>query len=66
MEFDFRIFVRKGIFGAIGRQCDDWVRRYASEWHYRGVLTKADLAEIDAILDAKNGEREVAGDDLKV
>lgn len=58
MEFDFRIFVRKAIFGAIGRYCDDWVRRYAAEWHYRGVLTKADLAEIDAILDAKNKETE--------
>lgn len=58
MEFDFRIFVKKGIFDIIRRQCDDWVRHYASEWHYRGVLTKADLAEIDAILDAKNKETE--------
>jgi hypothetical protein len=56
MEFDFRRFVKKGLIDAIGKQGDHWVRLNAAEWHVKGVLNEEDLAEIEAVIDAKNKE----------
>ena len=66
MEFSLSGFVKRGLICAIRRHGEDWVRLNAAAWHRDGVLTVEDLVEIDTILKAKNGEREVAGDDLKV
>lgn len=65
-ESILRRVVRNGLLKAIGKHGDDWVLLNAAKWHIEGVITVEDLAEIEAIIDAKNGEREVAGDDLKV
>lgn len=54
MSFDFRNFVKKGLVDAIGKQPDHWVILNAAGWHEKGVLSKDDLKEIEAQIDAKN------------
>lgn len=57
-ESVLRRVVRKGLLKAIGKQGDDWVLLNAAKWHTEGVITVEDLAEIEAIVDAKNKETE--------
>ncbi len=55
MGTKLRGFVMKGLRAAIGEWGDHVVIHVAAEWHHRGVLSEADLAEIEAAIDAKNG-----------
>ena len=56
--FDMRGFIKKGLLDAVGKQADHWVILNAAGWHEKGVLTKSDLAEIDALIEAKNAKPE--------
>lgn len=56
--FSFRIFVKQGLMDAVGKQADHWVILNAAGWHDKGVLTEDDLAEIQTLIDAKNGVSE--------
>lgn len=52
--FNFKEFCKKGIISAIGQMPDYWVYNNAIGWHEKGVLTEEDLAEVQALIDAKN------------
>ena len=52
--FNLREFIKKGILGMIGNEPDYKVIEYAAGWYDKSVLTSDDLAEIDALIDAKN------------
>ena len=54
MSFNMRDFVKKGLLDAVGRMADYQVILNAAGWHEKGVLTEEDLAEIQALIDAKN------------
>ena len=42
----------------MGKQADHWVILNAAGWHEKGVLLKSDLADIDALIEAKNAKTE--------
>lgn len=55
--FDFREFVKKGLKDGIGKLNDHQVILNAAGWHSKGVLTVEDLAEINALIEAKNAAK---------
>jgi hypothetical protein len=59
--FSLKDFVKKGLLDAVGKMADYWVIMNAAGWHEKGVLDEADLAEINAKIDAqyKGGESDV-------
>ena len=56
MSFNMRDFIKKGLLDAVGHMADYQVILNAAGWHEKGVLTEEDLAEIQALIDAKNTE----------
>lgn len=52
--FDLRIFIMETIKGMIGNEPDYKVKKYALGWYDKEKLTEEDLAEIDALIEAKN------------
>lgn len=52
--FNLRNFILDGFLSAIGRMEDYQVILNAAAWYEKGVLTEADLVEIQAAIDAKN------------
>lgn len=45
--FDFRMFLKKGFLGAVGKMADYQIRLNAVGYYEKGVLTEEDLAQID-------------------
>ena len=56
-NFEVGKFLKKGFLGAIGNKPDYKIRLDASEWFKLGVLTKDDLAEINAAIEG--GEKPI-------
>lgn len=56
--FNFHDFVMTGLKDAVGKMADYQVILRAAGWHEKGVLTEADLAEINAMIEAKNAPAE--------
>ena len=54
MSFNMRDFIKKGLLDAVGHMADYQVILNAVGWHEKGVLTEEDLAEVQALIDAKN------------
>ena len=54
MNFNLREFIKKGLLNAVGKMADYQVILNAAGWHEKGVLTEEDLAEVQALIDAKN------------
>lgn len=54
MSFNLREFIKKGLLDAVGKMADYQVVLNAAGWHEKGVLTEEDLAEVQAVIDAKN------------
>ena len=52
--FSLKDFIKKGLLDAVGKMADYQVILNAAGWHEKGVLTEEDLAEIQALIDAKN------------
>lgn len=52
--FSLKDFILKGIKGMIGNEPDYKVIEYSAAWYDKGVLTDAELAEIDQMIIAKN------------
>ena len=59
MSFNLRDFIKKGFLNAVGKMADYQIILNAAGYHERGVLTEEDLAEIQALIDAKNTEVEI-------
>lgn len=54
MSFNMRNFIMAGLHNAVGKMPDYKVILNAVGWHEKGVLTEADLAEIQDHLNNKN------------
>lgn len=52
--FCLRNFVKDGFLKAVGQMADYSIILNAAGWHEKGVLTEQDLAEIEALISAKN------------
>ena len=52
--FSLKEFIKKGLLDAVGNMADYQVILNAVGWMEKGVLDEADLAEINAKIDAKN------------
>ena len=51
--FSLHDFVLKTIKGMVGTLPDFKVQEYALGWYTRGTITEADLAEINALIEAQ-------------
>ena len=58
--FDFRDYIKKGFLEAIGDMPDYKIRLNSAGWYEKGVLTEADLEEIQTTIDAQNTTDEQA------
>jgi hypothetical protein len=54
MAFNLHDFIMKGLRDAVGKLADYSVILNAVGWLEKNVLTEADLAELQALIDAKN------------
>lgn len=61
--FNFNEFIKKGFMDAVGKMADYQVIFSATGWHEKGVLTESDLADIQAMIDAKNTPPVVEGEE---
>lgn len=52
--FSLKDFIKSGLLKAIGKMADYQVILNAAGWLEKGVLDEADLAEIQAAIDAHN------------
>ena len=52
--FDLRDFLKSGFIMAVGKMADYKIILNAAGWYDKGVLTDADLAEIQGAIDDKN------------
>ena len=51
--FSLKNFIKKGLLNAVGKMADYQVILNAAGWMEKGVLDEADLAEINAQIDAQ-------------
>lgn len=56
--FSLKDFVKRGLLNAVGRMADYQVILNAAGWLEKGVLDEADLAEINAKIDAQHSAEE--------
>ena len=54
MAFSLHDFIMKGLRDAVGKMSDYQIILNSVGWMEKGVLTEADLAEIQALIDEKN------------
>lgn len=54
-----RAIVKKWLLGAVGHEMDYWVRGHAIKYCENGMITKEDLAEIDAKIEAQYVTEEI-------
>lgn len=61
--FSFKDFVKSGLLKAVGKMADYQIILNAAGWLEKGVLDEADLAEIDASINAQypTVEEEIPG-----
>lgn len=59
MSFNLRDFIMKGLKDAVGKMPDYKIVLNAAGWHEKGVLSEADLAEIETLLETKNTQKVV-------
>lgn len=57
MSFHLRDFIMEGLKDAVGKMPDYKIVLNAAGWHEKGVLSEADLAEIETLLETKNTKR---------
>ena len=49
--FQLSAFIKRGLLDAVGKMADYWVIMNAVGWMEKGVLTEADLEEINAAIE---------------
>ena len=54
--FTLKEFIKAGLLDAVGKMANYWVILNAVGWMDKGVLDEADLAEINAKIDAAEEE----------
>ena len=56
--FNLGSFIKSGFISAVGKMADYQVILNAAGWFEKGVLSEADLAEIQSAIDEKNARIE--------
>ena len=56
--FNLGSFIKGGLIAAVGKMADYQIILNAAGWFEKGVLSEADLAEIQAAIDEKNAKTE--------
>ena len=56
--FNLGSFIKGGLVAAVGRMADYQIILNAAGWFEKGVLSEADLAEIQSAIDEKNARIE--------
>lgn len=64
--FNLREFIKKGFKNAVGKMADYQIILNAAGWFEKGVLTEADLAEINTELEAQYTEDAEASEEVTV
>lgn len=52
--FNLSTFIKNGFISAVGKMADYQIILNAAGWYEKGVLSEADLAEIQQAIDEKN------------
>ena len=60
--FNLASFIKNGFIAAVGRMADYQIILNAAGWYDKGVLTDADLAEIQGAIDDKNARLAAAAE----
>ena len=60
--FSLANFIKSGFIAAVGKMADYKIILNAAGWYDKGVLTDADLAEIQAAIDANNARLAAAAE----
>lgn len=56
--FNLGTFIKNGFISAVGKMADYQIILNAAGWFEKGVLSEADLAEIQSAIDEKNARIE--------
>lgn len=56
--FNLGTFIKSGFIAAVGKMADYQIILNAAGWFEKGVLTEADLSDIQASIDDKNAKAE--------
>ena len=56
--FNLGSFIKNGFIAAVGKMADYQIILNAAGWFEKGVLSEADLAEIQTVIDDKNARLE--------
>ena len=56
--FNLGTFIKNGFIAAVGKMADYQIILNAAGWFEKGVLSEADLAEIQSAIDEKNARLE--------
>lgn len=56
--FDLANFIKNGFIAAVGKMADYQIILNAAGWYDKGVLSEADLKEIQTAIDEKNSRIE--------
>ena len=56
--FNLGSFIKSGFIAAVGKMADYQISLNAAGWFEKGVLSEADLAEIQSAIDEKNARIE--------
>lgn len=56
--FNLGTFIKSGLVAAVGKMADYQIILNAAGWFEKGVLTEADLSDIQAAIDDKNARLE--------
>lgn len=60
--FNLGNFIKGGFIAAVGKMADYQIILNAAGWFEKGVLTEADLAEIQTKIDEKNAAEQAAAE----
>lgn len=58
MYFNYRDFIKKGFFAAVGNMADYQIMLNAAGYYDKGVLISEDLGKIQLAIEAKNAKLE--------
>lgn len=50
--FEFHTFVKRGLMNAINKQSNYWIMLNAAAYYEKGILTDADMVEIETLINS--------------
>lgn len=62
--FDFHTFVKLGLMSAVNKQSNYWVMLNAAAYYEKGILTDADMVEIETLINSNMTAEEAQIEDM--